>query len=400
MPAASILIKPASSNCNINCRYCFYKCLSSNREEYSKGFMSDETLESTVKQAFDYADGLVTFAFQGGEPTLAGLDFYKKLIELQKKYNYKNIQVENTIQTNGILIDEEWAEFLSENHFLTGISLDGTRKMHDIYRRSVTGEPTFEKVMNAISLLKAHKADFNILTVITENTCGKASALYKFFKRNCFSFVQLIPCMDEPERFSNVQRDSSTENASASCLESVEINSSPFGVKPESYGEFLCDFFDLWYEDFMKGSDMNVRMFSNLAQMAAGYPSEECGMSGKCSCYFVVEGDGSVYPCDFYCTDEWKLGDVNDSFKTLIKSERALRFVKESEEKAPDCVSCPYLALCRGGCRRWRQMRFGGSIEKNFLCRAYTIFFGHTWERLEKLGDLIVSKYGRGSYKE
>ena len=140
MPAASILIKPASANCNMDCKYCFYKCLSSHREEYSKGFMKEETLETLVREAIAYADGSLTFAFQGGEPTLAGLDFFQKAVELQQKYNNKKLQIENTIQTNGLLIDEKWARFLGEHRFLVGLSLDGPKKMHDRYRKDAGGQ--------------------------------------------------------------------------------------------------------------------------------------------------------------------------------------------------------------------------------------------------------------------
>lgn len=376
MSSASILIKPSSANCNIDCKYCFYKCLSNNREEYSKGFMSDETLETLVKNAFEYAN-FVSFAFQGGEPTLAGLDFFKKVVELQNQYNDGTIRVENTLQTNGLLIDEEWAEFLSRNHFLIGLSLDGPKSLHDAYRLDAKGQPTFERVMHTVDLFNRYRVDYNIVTVVTEQTTKKASYLYKFYKRNSFPFVQLIPCMDEPERFAETRQ------------------ISPFAVTPESYGKFLCEFFDLWYQDFMQGLSMDVRMFSNLAQMAAGYPAEECGMQGHCSCYFVVEGDGSVYPCDFYCIDDWKLGTVSDRFKDMIESEKVKRFIETSRVQHEKCRECSYVSLCHGGCRRWREQSVGGNVGLNYLCPGYKEFFEHSWERLLKLGELIVNRYGK-----
>lgn len=391
MPAASILIKPSSANCNIDCKYCFYKCLSSNREEYSKGFMSDETLEALVKNAFDYVSpkktehgkgvaehSFVSFAFQGGEPTLAGLTFFQKVIALQEKYNDGTIQVQNTLQTNGMLIDEEWAKFFAKHNFLIGLSLDGPKKLHDEYRVDVSGKPTFERIMHTVELFQKYHVDFNILTVVTEQTAQKASYLYKFYKRNAFQFVQLIPCMDEPERFAKLGQ------------------TSPFAVTPESYGKFLCEFFDLWYQDFMQGLDMEVRMFSNLAQMAAGYPAEECGMQGHCSCYFVVEGDGSVYPCDFYCMDTWKLGTVEDRFRDMIHSDKVQAFLQKSYSQHLKCAECDYVSLCHGGCRRWREQIVDGEVGLNYLCIGYELFFEHTWERLNALGDLIHRRYGEG----
>ncbi len=370
MPAASILIKPASGNCNMECGYCFYKALSSNREECSKGIMSEETLEELVRQAIDYADGVLTFAFQGGEPTLAGLEFYAKAVHLQERYNAKGLRIQNTLQTNGIGMDEAWADFLAENRFLVGLSLDGPRKIHDRYRRGMDGEGTFHDVMGTVDLFERRGVDYNVLSVVTSDSSGKAESIYRFFRRHRFQFLQFIPCMDESVRCSGTK--------------------GPYAVNAQEYGRFLCQMFDLWYEDFMKGEDVEIRMFSNLAGMAAGYPSEECGMSGCCTCYFAVEADGSVYPCDFYCQDMWYLGKVREGFANLQNSDRAREFIGRSHKGKEDCPSCPYVSLCHGGCRRWRE-RGGGAYGKNLLCEAYQTFFSHAWERLHRLGELVAA---------
>lgn len=375
MPAASILIKPASANCNMDCKYCFYKCLSSHREEYSKGFMKEETLETLVREAIAYADGSLTFAFQGGEPTLAGRDFFQKAVELQQKYNNKKLQIENTIQTNGLLIDEKWARFLGEHRFLVGLSLDGPKKMHDRYRKDAAGQDTFARIMHSVQLLEQYQVDYNVVTVVTNDTAKQASFLYKFWKRNHYPFVQFIPCMDE------IKRQDGTQERSI------------YAVESEQYGKFLCELFDLWYADFAAGETMDIRMFSNLAQMAAGYPAEECGMNGCCNCYFVVEGDGSVYPCDFYCMDEWKLGTVNDGFVQMKTSEKAKAFVEASRPVCAACQECPHFSLCRGGCRRWREPFVDGKPGLNQLCSAYRMFFAHAAERMERLGVYIRQKY-------
>lgn len=377
MPAASILIKPASSNCNIDCRYCFYKSLSNNREQYGLGFMTYETLEILVREAIAYADNYLVFAFQGGEPTLAGLSFFRKAVALQQQYNDKGLIIENTIQTNGLLFDEEWAEFLAENKFLVGLSLDGPKKVHDRYRKDMIGGGTFEKVINTVKLLGRFNVDYNIVSVVTREVTKQAAYLYKFYRRNNFRFVQLIPCIDETVRYN------------------MGDGWQGYAINSEDYGKFLNEIFDLWYDDFINGNGMNmdIRMFSNLAQMAAGYPAEQCGMDGRCNCYFVVEGNGNVYPCDFYCMDTWKLGTVAEGFARLGKKTKAREFVKESFRVEPDCKSCKYFALCRGGCRRWRE---DGTdrLGINVLCSAYKIFFEHTWERLHKLGKIIVEHYG------
>ncbi|MGN0599784.1 MAG: anaerobic sulfatase maturase [Oscillospiraceae bacterium] len=373
------IIKPASANCNMDCEYCFYKVLSSSREKFSHGFMTEDTLEKLVREAVDYADNLLTFAFQGGEPSLRGLDFFRKAVELQKKYasNKPGLAIQNTFQTNGLLIDEEWCDFFRQESFLVGLSLDGTRKLHDCARLEANGKQTFERVMNAASLMKQHGVDFNILTVVTEQMTDKASAIYRLYKRNQFPFVQLIPCMDELNRNNMEQKN-------------------PYAVQPGSYGKFLCAFFDLWYEDFLawlkagrRGYVMDVRFFSNLAQMAAGYPPEECGMCGHCTCYFAVEGDGSVYPCDFYCMDEWKLGQVGTPFNELLRSEKAMKFIQTGLlPESSACKSCEYYSLCRGGCRRWREANIG-ERNINFLCAGLKQFYAHTWDRLQFLGSTI-----------
>lgn len=422
MPAASILIKPSSANCNINCKYCFYKCLSSNREEYSKGFMSEETLEQLIVNAIDYADNYAAFAFQGGEPTLAGIDFFRKAVNLQKKHNIKNLTIENTIQTNGILIDEEWARFLAKNHFLVGLSLDGPKKIHDRYRRDVSGNPTFEKVMHTVNLFEQYHVEYNILSVITDESAAKASYLYNFYKRNGFQYIQMIPCMDEHTRVAesqlprckqdNVERNVLqahgvlTQNCNKEDAQDrkTDVGKLPdagrgaeerYAVSPELYGKFLCEMFDLWYDDFSKGGSMDIRMFSNLAQIAAGYPAEECGMNGHCTCYFVVEGDGSVYPCDFYCMDQWKLGTVKDSFQIMMESRKVKEFIKPSQNVFEKCTGCPHFSLCRGGCRRWRENADGNVPGMNMLCPAYERFFAYAGPRIEKLGQVIINRYGR-----
>lgn len=379
MPSASILIKPASSNCNLDCKYCFYKCLSSNREEYSKGFMKKETLELLIKNAIAYADDYLTFAFQGGEPMLAGIDFFETVVELEKQYGKekKNLHIENTLQTNGCLITDEWAEFFAKNNFLIGVSLDGPKKIHDAGRRDCFGKETFHQVMTGIEILKNHQVAFNILTVVTEDSTSKASAIYSFFQRNGFEYVQLIPCMDEMNR------------------QSLGKTSNPFAVNPISYGRFLSEFFDLWYEDFKRGNIMDVRMFSNLAQMSVGFPAEECGMCGKCKCYFVVEGDGSVYPCDFYCMDEYRLGTVATPFGELLKTKQAVSFEEVSCHKPEECLQCRYYNLCNGGCRRFREPFTDGKPGINYLCEGYKLFFEHTGERINRLGKTILNPENR-----
>ena len=196
MPPLSLLIKPASSGCNLKCTYCFYHSLSDNRNVKSYGIMRDEVLESMVKRVLNEADGHCSFAFQGGEPTLAGLEFFERLMELQRKHNYKNLKIYNSLQTNGTLIDESWAKFLSENKFLVGLSMDGPKEIHNLNRKDCYGLDTFSKVERAEELFKKYKVEFNILCVVTSNTARHVNKVYKYFKEKDFKFLQFINCLD------------------------------------------------------------------------------------------------------------------------------------------------------------------------------------------------------------
>lgn len=196
MPPVNMLIKPASSLCNMRCRYCFYADVSSHWEIHNMGIMSEETHENMVRRVMEYAQGSVSFAFQGGEPTVAGLDFFRRHMQLCHKYAKNGVNIYNSVQTNGYTLDEEWAEFFAENRFLLGISLDGPKEIHDLYRKDAKGEGTFNRVRKAVSILERHKVEYNILCVVTEPLARNANRVMNFFINNNFSYLQFIPCLD------------------------------------------------------------------------------------------------------------------------------------------------------------------------------------------------------------
>ena len=335
MPPVSLLIKPASSNCNMRCKYCFYHSLAENRNVRSYGIMDIETLEILVEKTLNFSDVTCTFAFQGGEPTLAGLYFFEKLIEFQRKYNKKGIKINNTIQTNGMVIDEEWAKYLSDNNFLVGLSLDGTKDIHDMNRVDSRNKGTFNRVMKTVDLFNKHKVEYNILFVVNSGVARRITKIYNFFKRNGFRFIQFIPCLDplgeQPGRF-------------------------PYSLTPERFADFLKTLFDAWYTDIKNGNMISIRYFDNLVGMIMGYPPENCGMSGICQVQFVVEADGGVYPCDFYVLDEWCMGNLKtQELDELRESQAARDFVEVSRYIDPKCRQCKWVNLCRGGCRRNRE---------------------------------------------
>lgn len=369
MPPVTLLIKPASSSCNLRCKYCFYHSIAENRKNASYGIMTADTIEVLVKKALEYADHICTFAFQGGEPTLAGIDFYRKLVELVKVYNTKNVRINYAIQTNGTLIDEEWARFLHCNGFLTGISLDGPKDIHDYLRCDAADKGSFSRVMEAVHLLEKFGVDYNILCVVNAFVARHVNKVYNFFKKNGFRYLQFIPCLDP-------------------------LNEKPGGheysLTPERYANFLKTLFDLWYEDMMAGRRSSIRYFDNLIGMIMGYPPEACDMSGACNGYFVVEADGSVYPCDFYVMDEWYMGRIDESgFDELGKSDVAKRFNEISKYVHPICRECNCFALCKGGCRRNREPFQGGKPNLNYYCTSYREFFSYAGNRLYELAHMF-----------
>ena len=371
MPPLSLLIKPASSSCNLRCKYCFYHSLAEKRSTESFGLMSSDTLELLVKKALKYAEYSCTFAFQGGEPTIIGPDFFKKLIEYEKTYNTGKIQINNAIQTNGMLINDEWAEFFSANNFLVGISLDGPKDIHDANRFDARNKGSFSRVMNAVDLFNKHKVEYNILTVVNSYTARHISKIYTFFKKNGFKYLQFIPCLDPFD-----------ENP----------GNNDFSLTPARYTYFLNTLFDLWHEDINKGEMISIRYFDNLVGMAMGYPPESCGMSGQCVCYYVIEANGGVYPCDFYVIDRWYLGNIkDDGFEELRQKDAALEFINVSKHADPKCLECKWANFCRGGCRRNREPFIDGKPVLNYYCSAYEKFYEHAGSRIVELARRFSS---------
>jgi len=368
----NIMIKPASSNCNLRCKYCFYHSLAKSRKIKSYGFMDISLLEKIVEKGLFYAEQNCTFAFQGGEPTLVGLDFYKKLIEFELKYNYKNLSIINAIQTNGIMINKKWAKFLSENRFLVGISLDGPKEIHNTNRINNQGKGTFKRVIETINLLNKYKVEYNILTVVTSLVARHPTKVYNFFKNHKFRYLQFIPCLEPLNE---------------------EIRKEDYSLKPEKYAYFLKTIFDLWYDDILKRDIISIQYFDNLLGLLMGYKPEVCGMAGHCICQFVIEADGGVYPCDFYVTDQWYLGNIKKlDFNKLLNSVNSKRFNEVSKYINPECESCKWYYLCRGGCRRWREPFENEKPKLNILCSAYKKFLNYSKERLIELAQKLKAE--------
>lgn len=355
MPPISILMKPSSGMCNMRCDYCFYCDEAQKRLQKSYGFMSEETLKNVIRKTILRAEGAISYAFQGGEPTLRGIDFFKKSVAYEKQYNRNRIQVHNAFQTNGYLLDDEWCEFFKENHFLVGLSFDGTSETNDIYRHDSNYRSVSARILNAAKLLKKHDVDFNILTVVTGNTAAHITDIYEFYRKQGFGFQQYIACLDplnEPH------------------------GQNPYALTPRQYGDFLITLFHLWYKDWKKGCPPYVRQFENYIGILMGYRPEACDQCGICNIQNVVEADGSVYPCDFYMLDEYKLGNFNtDQLDAIDKKRAEIGFIEHSFKLKKECLSCPYFSICRGGCQRNRDLDTSSGLYENYFCEGYKMFF-------------------------
>lgn len=370
MPPINILIKPASSACNMACKYCFYRDVAEHREQAFEGMLSLQKMERVIRAGMEYADHSCSFAFQGGEPTLAGLDFYRGVVELQKKYARSGVEIHNAIQTNGMLIDEEWAAFLAENRFLVGLSLDGPAELHNLNRLDTVGEGTFNRVMRAARLMEKHGVEFNILCVVTGRNARSVEKNYRFYRRQGFRWLQFIPCLDSLEQ----QRGEEKYHLSA-----------------ENYGDFLIRLFDLWYEDLQRGEYISIRHLDNWLSILLGGQPEVCSMTGQCAVQFVVEGDGGVYPCDFYVLDEWRMGTVGESsFAEMQRGEVAARFIQASLRVPNKCRRCRWYGLCRNGCRRNRMTLLDGEVDRNCYCEAYQRFFSQREKQLMQAARLLA----------
>ncbi len=335
----SMLVKPASSLCNMRCTYCFYADVSNSRTVKSYGVMTGEAARLLIDRGLEAVGerGRLHIAFQGGEPTLAGLDFYKNFTAYAAAQKPPGVEIAYAIQTNGYLLDEDWCRLLAREGFLVGLSFDGTPDLHDFLRLDAAGAGTAKRVLQAAALLDAAGVEYNVLTVVTRQAARHPRQIFSFCQKQGFGFIQFIPCLPPFEG---------------------EQDTPPYALTPRLYAAFLKDMFFLWRQALERGEYVSIRLFDNLVRMAGGEPPEQCGMLGFCRPQFVVEADGGVYPCDFYVLDAYRMGSIWESgFGELSQSPALLEFLRPLK-KNPLCGGCPFLRVCGGGCRRYRDFYF------------------------------------------
>ena len=354
MDTLTLLVKPAAGLCNMRCEYCFYRAVSGTRENR---VMTRETVDLLLEKVRLRAPLALSVLFQGGEPTLAGLDYYAYFTERAAKT--LKCPVSYALQTNGLLLDDAFARFFKARDFLIGVSLDGGAAVNDRYRRGERGESVTARVLEAIALLRRHQVDFNILSVIDDANAADIGATWQFFKEQDFRYLQFIPC----------------------------VEAGGVTLSPERYAAFLRESFELWYEDYIAGRYISVRHIDNYIGILMGRQPENCAMCGVCGSYFVVEADGSLYPCDFYCGAQDRLGSVADSDPFGL-NEKHLAFIRRSERIHAYCAGCGDQFLCRGGCSRDRT----DDGTRNRYCEAYREFFRCASGRMNRIAASLTGE--------
>jgi uncharacterized protein len=380
-----VMAKPSGSVCNIDCSYCFYLEKDRLYPERNKNWrMDDDTLERFVKQHIDaQPTSHVDFAWQGGEPTLLGISFYQKVVELCDKYG-EGKQIYHAFQTNGILLDDDWCMFLKQHNFLVGLSIDGPAHLHDHYRVNRSGKPTHAKVMLAIECLKKHGVEFNTLTVVTAKNVNHPLQVYEFLKQIGSTFIQFIPL---------VERHSQPENTDIYTLASPDETSvamTDWSVSPKAYGKFLNTIFDHWIRNDV--GRVFVQTFDTTLASWVGEPAGVCVFSETCGHAFALEANGDLYQCDHYVYPEYKLGNIHQiSIGEMNNSDAAKQFGMDKKETLTNqCQSCEYKFACHGGCPKHRFVTSKqGHPNHNYLCEGYYEYFKHTEKNMKMMAELL-----------
>jgi len=386
-----VLTKPIGPICNLDCSYCFYL----EKEKIYKGEriwrMSDEVLEEYVRQYIGSQPGVeVHFAWQGGEPTLLGVGFFRQVVELQRRY-CAGKRISNAIQTNGTLLDDEWCEFLTANGFLVGLSIDGPRSLHDVYRVDKQGKPTFDAVMAGLEMLKKHKAEFNTLTVVNRKNSRHPLEVYHFLKQIGSQFIQFIPLV---ERVADSQMKAGGYDFAAPPDPGKEDEArSPvteWSVGPAQYGQFLCEIFDEWVRRDV-GTTF-VQLFDVALGNWMGLGSSLCVFAEKCGAALAIEHNGDLYSCDHYVYPRYKLGNImNQSLGEMVGSAAQTKFGNDKSDSLPAyCRKCEVRFACNGECPKHRFTKTpDGEDGLNYLCPAYKMFFNHIDKPMRVMAELL-----------
>ncbi len=378
----SLLIKPAGADCNIRCDYCFYYDRGSLYPGVRRHRMSDETLDRLVASYMETEQPTHSFGWQGGEPTLMGVDFFRRAVELQQAYGRPGARVANGVQTNGMLITDELAQLFHDYRFLLGVSLDGPEEVHDTYRKGVTGGGTYARVREGIHTLLKHQVDVNILVLVSQANVHRGAEVYEFLRDEGFRYHQYIPCVEF----------------------GPDGRKAPFAITGEEWGRFLNEVYDAWYPRDTRR--VSIRHFDSVLEYLVKGTYNVCSMSGRCNGYFVVEHTGDVYPCDFAVSEETLLGNIHHTdWGSLQRSPAYRRFAARKAQWSTTCAECPYLHLCSGDCTKHRRVPdMSGAFAQpeapgesrdeadpgiSLLCRGWQEFYEHTLPGFTALAEQV-----------
>lgn len=368
-----VLAKPIGPICNLDCKYCFYLEKEVLYPQESQWAMADDVLENYIRQYIEaQRSPVINFAWQGGEPTLLGVDFFYKAVALQQRYaNGKRI--ENAFQTNGVLLNDEWARLFSDHQFLIGVSIDGPRELHDAYRVDKGGQPTFDRVMRGIDVLKRNQVEFNTLTAVNRANSQYPEEVYRFLKANGSGYMQFIPIV---ERISKKQTEDGLALVSPAFNEAAHV--APWSVEPDEFGKFLTVIFDEWVRNDV--GKIFVQLFDVSLESWMGLEPSLCVFRKRCGSALAIEHDGDVYSCDHFVYPKNRLGNIMSSpLATLAQSDEQQRFGDAKETTLPAyCRSCDVQFACNGECPKHRfAVTPDGEPGLNYLCAGYKAFFNH-----------------------
>lgn len=381
-----VMLKPVGSKCNLDCDYCYYL---EKERLYSKKnqVMSDELLERFIQQYIESQTmPQVMFTWHGGETLMRPLSFYKRAVELQKKYA-RGRQIDNSIQTNGTLLNDDWCAFFKENNFLVGISIDGPKEFHDEYRRDKMGRPSFHRVMKGIELLKKHGVEFNCMAVVNDYNVDYPLEFYRFFKEIGCKYVQFTPIVERIRKAPSLLK-------LATARESFnDVELAPYTVPAEKWGKFLCAIFDEWVKQDV--GKIYIQIFDSTLANWVGEQPGVCTMAKTCGHAGAMEFNGDVYSCDHFVFPEYRLGNIySKTLTSMMYSQEQLKFGNDKFDTLPkQCRECPVLFACYGECPKNRFIKDKyGNEGLNYLCAGYYQFFTHVMPYMDFMKKELLAK--------
>ena len=370
--------KPTGSICNLDCNYCYYLEKTNLYSKKDKQFMDVGMLEHYIKSYIEESSTAeVIFTWHGGEPLLQKIDFYKKAIEFQTIYAKKfKRKVVNSLQTNGTLINDDWAKFFAQHQFLIGLSLDGPAQLHDYYRSTKTGKPTFDAVMRGLEFLKKYKVEFNILATVNSYNVHFPLKIYNFYKEIGARYIQFTPIVER--EMNDANQTSTGLHLASPLIPNTQAKITEWTVNPLDYGKFLNTIFDEWVKQ-----DVGEYFVINFDAMLANWMGVEppiCVFAKKCGHAIAMEHNGDIYSCDHFVFDEYKLGNIgNDKLSKLLNSAEQIKFGNDKQDNLPNqCKQCEFLFACNGECPKNRILYTkDGEPNLNYLCEGFKVFYRH-----------------------